>query len=209
MPARVRPAFQALWELDLAFADVIATSTDPNLGAIRLAWWREQLEKLDDGDPPAEPRLLAVAASLVPRGVTGKALSELEDAWLSLLQPLPWGEAQAEGLRLRGRILFGIGAELLGWKAKDGEAVGALWSLVDGARHCSDVASRLFLLDQARGAIAQLPQQRPAKALRGMTVLAALAAHEVLRNRPLDLGGDLGRVVVATVHHVRGTLPRG
>ena len=61
LPRALRPAFAALWHLDLAFADVAATTSDPRLGAIRLAWWRERLEELDHGIVPAEPRLQAVA----------------------------------------------------------------------------------------------------------------------------------------------------
>jgi len=191
---------------------VVATSTDPKLGAIRLAWWRERLEALDEGAPtPAEPRLRAVVDELVGRGVTGDELSRLEDAWLPLLEPFPWDAAQAEGLKLRGRILFGIGARLLGGDtqdAEDCEAAGALWSLVDGARNCSDFHSRAALLDEARRAIGELPRPRPRRKLRRMTLLAALAAHDVLRGKPLDLGGGLGRVSVVSVHLLRGTLPR-
>ena len=49
LPARVRPAFVALWDLDLAFASVVSTTSEPQVGAIRLAWWRERLEELDQG----------------------------------------------------------------------------------------------------------------------------------------------------------------
>jgi 15-cis-phytoene synthase len=210
LPARVRPAFRALWALDLAFADVVATNTDANLGAVRLAWWRERLEELDQGKTlPAEPRLSAVAGELLSCGVTGLELSTLEDAWLPLLDPFPWGEAQAEGLRLRGRILFGIGSKLLDWAPVEAEPTGALWSLVDGAAHCSDVHSRIYLLGEARDAISKLPRSRPPRGVRAMTVLAALAAHEALRSKPLGIGGDWGRVAVATAHRLRGTLPRG
>jgi 15-cis-phytoene synthase len=209
MPAAVRPAFATLWNLDLALADVVTTTTEPALGAIRLAWWRERLEELDTGTVPAEPRLSAIARQLLGRGVTGSELSKLEDAWLPLLEPFPWGHEVAEGLRLRGRLLFGFGARLLGWEAEDGEAAGAIWSLVDGARHCSDVHSRMFLLDEAKKGIAELPRHRPPQALRGLTVLAAVAAHDALRNKPLDVGGNLRRLAVATAHHLRGTLPRG
>ena len=210
LPARVRPAFVALWDLDLAFASVVSTTSEPQVGAIRLAWWRERLEELDQGAaPPAEPRLQAVHAELLPRGISGAELSKFEDAWLPLLDPLPWGEPVVEGLKLRGRILFGIGARLLGRDAEDGEAAGALWSLVDGARHCSDVYSRIFLLEKARAAIKELPHQRPHKDLRPMTVLAALAAHDALRNKPLDVGGGFGRLTVASLHLIRGSLPRG
>ena len=190
-----------MWNLDLALADVVATSTDPALGAIRLAWWRERLEELDNGAlAPAEPRLRAAAEHLLGRGVTGKELSRLEDAWLPLLGPIPWGEAQVGGLKLRGRILFGIGARLLGGDPENGETAGKLWSLADGAQHCSDRPSREFLLAKAREG--ELPSKVPFM-LRPLTVLAALTAHDVHRGT-----GGAGRVSAALAHRLRGTFPR-
>lgn len=190
-----------MWNLDLALADVVATSSDPGLGAIRLAWWRERLEELDKGAaPPAEPRLRAVADQLLRRGVTGKELSQLENAWLPLLGPLPWGVAQAEGLKLRGQTLFGIGARLLDGDVPDAEVAGALWSLADGAHHCSDPESREFLLAEARDA--DIPP-KAVSALRPLTVLAALAAHDVRRG-----SGGARRVAAALAHRLRGTFPR-
>ena len=119
------------------------------------------------------------------------------------------GESQLRGLEQRGRILFGLSAKILGWDPDDTEVAGGLWSLVDGARHCSDFYSRSFLLDEARNAIKRLPRNKPPRAVRVMTVLAALAAHDVLRNKPLDLGGGMGRGTVALLHQSRGNLPRG
>jgi phytoene synthase len=176
-----------------------------------MAWWRERLEELDSGTVPAEPRLRAVERQLLGRGISGSELSKLEDAWLPLLEPFPWGEQVAEGLRLRGGILFGIGARLLGGDLQDVadcEPAGSFWSLVDGARHCSDDQSRQFLLDEARKSTADLPQQKPRPAMRRMTVLAALAAHDVVRGKPLDAGGGLARVAVASAHLLRGSMPR-
>ena len=184
----------------MAFADVVATTSEPALGAIRMAWWRERLEELDGGLVPSEPRLRAVQRQLLDRGIGGLELSKLEDAWLPLLDAFPWDEAQAEGLRLRGRILFGIGARLLGGNPKDAEAAGALWSLVDGASHCSDAPSRDYLCTAARCAINEVPHRLPAN-VRALTILAALAAYDL---RP---GGRLGRVGIAMAHRLRGTMP--
>lgn len=176
-----------------------------------MAWWRERLEALDAGDDaPAEPRLRAVQSELIQTGFSGEELSNLEDGWLPLLAPFPWHEEAANGLKLRGRVLFGVGARLLGGEPEDAEDAGALWSVVDGARHCSDVHSRMFLMQQARTAIAELPTTRPPKFLRRLTGLAAMAAHDVMRDRPLDLPYfDPGRGMAAFLHYTRGTLPRG
>jgi phytoene synthase len=182
---------------------VVATSSDPRLGAIRLAWWRERLEELDSrGHAPAEPRLQAVARELLPRGVTGQELSRLEDAWLPLMEAFPWGEAAAEGLRLRGRILFGLGARLLGGEAASAEAAGAFWSLIDGAHHCSDPVSREHLLRQAQAALGQIRGALPRR-LRPLTVLAAVTAADLVRE-----GSGLARLFAAVRHRLTGRLPR-
>jgi len=191
--------------LDLAFADVVATSSLAELGAIRLAWWRERLEDLDEGAPaPAEPRLQAVAAELLPRGITGGELSQLEDGWLPLLQSFPWSDAPAEALALRGRLLFGIGARLLGRDRAEGEPFGAIWSLVDGVRHCTDRQSRGFLIERAKSAIADLPRRRISGQLRPLTMIAAFAAFDVLN----EGRGGWRRLVSSLRHSIFGIMPR-
>lgn len=190
-----------MWSLDLAFADVVSTSSDPALGAIRLAWWRERLDELDRrAAPPAEPRLQAIADALLPASIEGGELSALEDGWLPLLAPFPWGDEQADALRLRGRILFGIGARLLHGSPDAAAVAGALWSLVDGASHCSDPQSRQFLLAEARAAVSEVPARMP-RNLRPLTVLASLATIDLLR-------GGKGRGRAALAHRLFGTMPR-
>ena len=151
---------------------------------------------------PAEPRLQTVVTELLPRGVSRKALSGLEDAWLPLLDPFPWGKAVADGLKLRGRILFGVGARLLGGDPAEAEAAGAFWSLVDGAQHCSDVASSDMLTREAKLSLGEVPGKLPRR-VRPLTVLAALAAADLLY-----AGSGVARVTAAVGHRLFGTLPR-
>src|SRR5215210_353370 len=84
-PVELRPAFDALFDIDDAMGAVVARATEPALAAIKLAWWREQLEELDQGKVPAEPRLRAAAAELVRRGIKGAELTALEAGWATLL----------------------------------------------------------------------------------------------------------------------------
>jgi phytoene synthase len=174
------------------------------LGAIRLAWWRERLEELDRGlAPPAEPRLQAVAATLIPAGVSGAELARLEFCWLALLIPFPWDDVVADALVERGRILFGIGARLLGREAAEGQPFGVAWSLADAARHCSDEQSRAFLFDRAKSAIAALPPQ-PAQA-----ELAPLVMITVRRTYDLLHGDRRGwhRLLFALRTFILGKMP--
>jgi phytoene synthase len=187
--------------LDLAFADVVSTSSDPRLGAVRLAWWRERLEELDRGAPaPAEPRLQAVAGELLLCGVTGDELSLLEDSWAPLFEPFPWGEAQVEGLKQRGRLLFGIGARLLGGEEAEARTAGELWALEDGAMHCSDAASRHFL---RRAALAIDRSRTMPRLLRPLTVLGALAIVNIQ-----EPASGVARGMAALQHRATGRFPR-
>jgi len=129
-PPELRPAFDALFAIDDAMAEVVGTAREPMLAAIKLAWWQDSLEKLDREPAPAEPRLQAAARELLPRGVSGSSLAALEDGWAALLE-----EAPDEGrLAARGAVLFMLAARLLG---DDGEGLGKagrLWAGVDLAR---------------------------------------------------------------------------
>ena len=122
---------------------------------------------------------------------------------MALLEPFPWTVLTAELVRVRGRILFGMGARLLGANAEEVEAAGAIWSLVDVARHCSDRASREMLFAEARKSIAELGPRKPPRSLRPLTALAAVAAHDALG------GSRAGRGLVALVHTLTGRFPRG
>ena len=151
---------------------------------------------------PAEPRLRSVATELRARGISGKELSQLEDAWLPLLEVFPWGGPQRNGLALRGQILFGIGARLLGAETAAAETAGEFWSLTDGARHCSDPQSRQFLAQEASLRLAAIQQTMP-RQLRPLTILAALAAADLVGG-----GSGLARFSAAARHRLFGTLPR-
>ncbi|HEV8406678.1 MAG TPA: hypothetical protein VGQ34_01995, partial [Sphingomicrobium sp.] len=131
--------------------DVVRTTKEPMLGPIRLAWWRERLDEMDEAKgAPAEPRLQAVERELLPRGIKGHDIASLEDGWLRLFDQFPWSIETSEAIWLRGNLLFGLGARVLGGPGEQIQPSGGLWALVDVARHLSDTGSREMLLSQAR-----------------------------------------------------------
>jgi phytoene synthase len=88
VPLRNRGALAALFAIDVAMGDVVRSTKEPMLGPIRLAWWRERLDELDEGTrAPAEPRLQAVERELLPRGISGHDIAGLEEGWLRLFDP--------------------------------------------------------------------------------------------------------------------------
>lgn len=114
-PVELRPAFDALFAIDDAMADVVEKASEATLAAIKLAWWRDRLEELDTGKVPAEPRLKAAAHELLPRGISGAMLSALERGHAALLDPAP----DAEAVIGRGASLFHLAGHLLGSNPPD------------------------------------------------------------------------------------------
>ena len=106
----MRPALVALFALDLELAHIVTTTTEPMIGEIRLAWWRDALIALDSGTVPAQPLLKLVAAEVLPRGLTGAELAALEDRWLALIGTDDVPEPHIAG----GGNLFALAARLLG-----------------------------------------------------------------------------------------------
>lgn len=174
-PVELRPAFDALFALDDALAEIVARSNEPALGAIKLAWWRESLEKLDGAPPPPEPRLQAAALELLPIGLSGAALGSLEEAWALLLMK---GEQDdfMRGVALRGPRLFTLAARLLGVAMNDelDDAAQCFAAADLGRRGIFDLAPR-----KLRRSKVQVPRN-----LRPLTMLAALAGRDMRKGGP-------------------------
>ena len=190
-------------------ADVVRSTREPMLGPIRLAWWRERLEELaTTGAAPAEPRLQKVERELLPRGVSGRDLAGLEAGWLRLFDPFPWSVETSEAIWLRGNLLFGLGARLVGQANEQVQVAGGLWALVDVARHCSDADSRKMLLRQARTFAQRLCGTRFSSPVRALSALAAVAIRDCRHGEPLEAEGTPGRAAVMLMHRFTGRLPR-
>lgn len=127
-PVRVRPALVCLFALDRVLAEVVDSVSDPMVGAIRLAWWREALEALDKaGRVPDEPHLQAVQAELLPLGVCGAELAGLEERWgcrLTEAEPEAEHAAEADG----GALLFRLAGRILGGNEAMAAALGRGWA---------------------------------------------------------------------------------
>jgi phytoene synthase len=175
VPAARRPALEALWRLDAALGAVLAMGREPMISRIKLAWWREALEKLDRERAPAEPVLEAVAEHVLPAGVAGFTLAPMTEAWEALLSPEPLTEAElALYAQARGGLLFLASARLLGGEAPAG--AGERWALVDLARHSANRAEREAAFAAARA----LPSLgRWPAGLRPLGMLDALALRDL------------------------------
>ncbi len=196
-PVELRPAFDALLGIDDALAEVVASSTQPALGAIRLAWWREALERLVSNPPPPEPRLQAVAAELLPRGITGKAVAGLEDGWATLLDEIP----DPERIAARGERLFALLAQLLGGSGELLDAAGRLYAC-ETVRRRELVAEVHSSVEEMR----QLTGHRFPRRLRPVTALARLTARDAKQAPAIEAEATPGRATALLSHRLFGTV---
>ena len=204
VPEGRRPAVAALWRLDATLAAVLAGGREPHIARIKLAWWRDALEALDHGRPPAEPVLQSVAGALLPMGITGAELALMEEGWAVLLSDTALTSADlALYAAARGGILFRISASLLGREiAAEGERAGGAWALVDLARHSNriDAAAALAAARQRAGAGGRWPRQ-----LRPLGMLAILADRDSARGLDrLELPGTPPRIARMLRHRLTG-----
>jgi phytoene synthase len=167
-PAAVRPALLALHGIDLEMASVVVGTTEPMIGEIRLAWWREALQGLDRGVVPAQPLLALAAAELLPRGIAGESLAEIEDRWREMIGNPVVPPSHVTG----GGGFFGLLASVLGGDPVVARQLGEAW------------------------VIGEAPSGNVPGVLRPLLGLVRLAVRDAARARagqPMEERGSLGR----------------
>lgn len=202
VPANRRAAVGALWRLDAALGAALAGGREPLIARIKLAWWREALERLDREPAPAEPVLQEVAAHLLP-ALRGGELAAMEAGWAALPSAETLGreelDAYAHG---RGGLLFRYTARLLGGEAAGLENAGEAWALIDLARHCAEREDSDVALAAARRR--PMPGYWPPR-LRPLGMLAVLAARDRDPGRPpWEARGAPGRMWRMLRHRISG-----
>lgn len=201
VPHRKRAAVEALWSLDSALGAVLAGGRERLISQIKLVWWRDSLEKLDRERAPAEPVLQAVAAHILPSGITGAELAELEAPWTVLLDEHALGSEQLEAYAERGRLLFGLSARLMSPSTDfPVEEAGALWALADLARHSGEPDASAAR-EAARG---RRVDRRWPSALRPLGMLACLAMRDAAHDGAPEPQGSPARMLRMLRHRLTG-----
>jgi 15-cis-phytoene synthase len=87
----------ALYAFNYEISRAAEVASQPLVGEMRLAWWREALEEMFEGRPVRrQPVALALAAAAARRGLERQDLEALVDARLRELDPWPLAEAEVE-----------------------------------------------------------------------------------------------------------------
>ncbi|GAB4479620.1 MAG: hypothetical protein OHK0018_10970 [Erythrobacter tepidarius] len=175
--------------LDRRLARIVARTTEPMLGQMRLAWWREAL-----GKPVAErPRGDAVLDA-IGRDWAGReaALVALVDGWEVLVTAIALGPAEIASFAAGRSAFFAALGEDCGRAEKIRlRLAGERWALADAAASVSDPAERAALV--AAGLAREARGGRVPWGLRGLAVLEALGMRALRRGgQPLMAGRGAG-----------------
>jgi len=186
---RSHAATLALLALDARLAAILRGRREPIAVQLRLAWWRDMLERPPREWPLGEPQLEALRAWREPA-----ALAALPSAWEGLLADDLTLAAIAEFADGRAAA-FGALARELGVEAAAAVAAARIWALADLAANISDGAERERVVACGRELA---PPPHLAASLRPLAVLAALGAAALERG-----GSDLLSGPASAFHALR------
>lgn len=170
-PASARLPTLALLALDQRLAGLLRHSREPMMAQIRLAWWRETLDRDAAEWPQGEPLLAAL------RSWNGehRALVALVDGWEALTGEAPLGpEALEEMVNGRAAAFAGL-ARALG-RQREAEAAGSVgrrWALADLATKLNHPGESVIVRRLAQAETGRTA--RVSRALRPLAVLEGLA----------------------------------
>lgn len=178
-----REALATLLALDAQMAGIASRVSEPMLGQIRLAWWRERLADDPGLWPQGEPLFARLRATW---GMQAHRLSVLADGWEIMLGAEQLQSAQIAAFAdARGAALNALGALLGATEGSQALATmaGRRWALADFAEGVSDAAES----DAARAlGTAMPPLAGPLpRSLRGLAVLDVLAGRALAHARPM------------------------
>ena len=159
-PARARGLWTALLTLDERLARAALGATDPMIGQLRLAWWRDRLREPASDWPAGEPLLAALRAWEAERGV----LEGLVDGWERTIGGDPSDDERARCVAARTDAVVAL-SRLLGCEGAEVAPAARDWAQ-------ADLALRL-----GEGADARLPLRRLPRAMRPLAILAELAGR--------------------------------
>lgn len=187
-----RDIWLAAFALDGRVGRMVLGASEPMLGQMRLAWWRDQL-----GAPVSDRPQGDLLLDLIGRTWTDNeaALLALVDGWEALLGQRPFGAADMQRfIDGRAELTCGLASRLGAANAKArAESAGRTWARADLATHASEEGERHRTLDQERG-IARADGQLPA-ALRPLAVIEGLARRSLRAGGGPMLGDRLSPLV--------------
>ena len=190
-PASIRDKLRVFLWLDQRLARIVSQTTEPMLGQMRLAWWRDMLAKPASERPQGDVVLDGIALHW-----TGDeaALSALVDGWERMLDEPPLSKEAALEMATGRAVPFVAVGDVAAGSDTSALTTGKLWALVDTALNTENADERAMLFDLAR----ELPRSTSLpSSLKGLAVLNALARRSIDKGgRPLMEGRGAALVAI-------------
>ena len=190
----MRDALRNLLEFDARLARIVSATTEPMLGQMRLAWWRDTLGRPVHERPAGD----AVLDALGARWDGGEAaLIALTDGWERMLEepPLTQSSARAFAEARCEAMLAAHGVSHTDSESAAFHTTAWRWALADFAAQVSrdDERDGLVKLGLGDGA----PNPRLPRHSRGLAVLGALGLRSLRAGgRPLMEGRGAAAVAL-------------
>ena len=200
----------ALYALNYELSRAAEVASQPLIGEMRLAWWREALDEIFEGRPVRRhPVALALSEAVARRRLAREGLEALIDGRLRELEPWPLGEEEVQDyLDATAGCLMTLAAGVLApGVAGDLRSAGRAWGLAGLLR----IGGRLPPAWAVGAVRAQVGEALEAadRELRNLPVAAFPAVAYATLARPYAAGGspsDLGKRLRLTWAVVRGKL---
>ncbi len=192
-PPIMRDALTILLEFDMRLGRIVSATSEPMLGQMRLAWWRDTLG-IPVSDRPVGDRVMDGLGRAWCGGEA--ALIALINGWELMLSEPPLSADAALGYANGRAAGLAALAQMMGGDAETHtniEAAGRIWALADAASHVAHDTERAMLLDLA--ATAPRPGRISAP-FKGIAVLAALSERS-LKSGGAPLMDGRGAALVA------------
>ena len=178
-PAPLRDAWQAYFTLDAQLAELVRKASEPMLGQLRLAWWRDRLQEPTAAWPKGNPLLALIERSW---GVKAAELTPLVDGWEHILADPPIAPLDVDLFALgRARAMRSL-AEMSGsgGAAQSVDIATKRWALADLATHIDEGEERQTVL----GVAAQMGTgaARLERSMRPLAILDGLARRSLANN---------------------------
>ena len=187
-----RPLVEAMLRLDRSLGRSVAQASEPIVGQLRLAWWRDALGATPDKRPQGNPVLDLLSQKF---GAGTARLQPLVDGWEALLLAESLDE-EAIAPFLAGREAAWLAVALLIDPASDEKQVRTAarrWASGDLLAGLGDADERRAVMDMAKRG--PTDRQVLPRSLRPLAVLAALSDRAIARGGQPLLGDRMAALV--------------
>lgn len=176
-PTQLRDRFRAALALDQRLGRIAAATSEPMLGQMRLAWWRDMMETEIASRPKGDAVLDAIGSEW---SGAETPLVKMVDGWELVIASEKLGKAELEAIAAgRSAPMIAALGEECGVAQKNVELAARTYAFADLASRLTDPHERQYAVRLGLDASTNL--QRLPTAARGLAVLGALARRALRR----------------------------